>query len=297
VQYVAGGATQNSIRVFAALAGESGVASYSGCVGIDHFATQMRELCESAGIVVDYCVDSEQPTGVCGVGIVGMDRSLCPRLGAADKYRLAHLKESVWKHVEKADMVYSAGFFLTPCTEGMVMVGKHCTETNKMFLTNLSASFLVETFTKPMMKVFYHADVVFGNEHEWASFGKIHKIDSTDLTDIAKHAVALPKANEKLPRLIVVTRGDLETIVVTKSFSTGKMEIFKYEVDHLDKSEIVDTNAAGDAFVGGFLYGMSHWGGGNLDSAVKYAHYAAGHVIKRSGCTFDFTDKPAPNVS
>ena len=70
----------------------------------------------------------------------------------------------------------------------------------------------------------------------------------------------------------------------------------------LEKTEIVDTNGAGDAFVGGFL---AQWVMGNvrvtnyilspaisnisylqgLETSVKCGIWAARHCIQRSGCT------------
>merc|ERR1719353_104193 len=52
----------------------------------------------------------------------------------------------------------------------------------------------------------------------------------------------------------------------------------------LKKEDLVDTNGAGDAFVGGFLYGLSL---GKSDAECAEAgHFAAGTIIQRAGCTF-----------
>ena len=49
----------------------------------------------------------------------------------------------------------------------------------------------------------------------------------------------------------------------------------------------MDTNGAGDAFVGGFLYGMAT---GKTDAQCAEAgHFAAGTIIQRAGCTFPAT--------
>ena len=49
-------------------------------------------------------------------------------------------------------------------------------------------------------------------------------------------------------------------------------------------SEIVDTNGAGDSFVGGFLAQLIQ--GKSLATCVHAGNYAAGVVIRHSGCTF-----------
>ena len=57
------------------------------------------------------------------------------------------------------------------------------------------------------------------------------------------------------------------------------------------QSKIVDTNGAGDAFVGGFLAYLAK--GKDLEAAVQAGHYAAGVIIQHSGCTFP----PKPDYS
>ena len=49
VEYIAGGATQNTIRVAQWMMQREGATAYMGCVGEDKFATQMRASCEATG--------------------------------------------------------------------------------------------------------------------------------------------------------------------------------------------------------------------------------------------------------
>ncbi|KAF4741813.1 hypothetical protein FOZ63_008718, partial [Perkinsus olseni] len=57
-----------------------------------------------------------------------------------------------------------------------------------------------------------------------------------------------------------------------------------YEIISIEDKDIVDTNAAGDAYVGGFLAGILK----NCDDQMCAAAgaYAAWEVIKQSGCKF-----------
>ena len=58
----------------------------------------------------------------------------------------------------------------------------------------------------------------------------------------------------------------------------------KIEVVPLPKEEVVDTNGAGDSFVGGFISGI--YDGLDVDNCVKRGNKIACEVVKRSGCTF-----------
>ena len=57
-----------------------------------------------------------------------------------------------------------------------------------------------------------------------------------------------------------------------------------YPVEALPKELLVDTNGAGDAFVGGFLSQLAQ--GKEMADCVRAGHYAARVIIQRSGCTF-----------
>merc|ERR1719199_57824 len=50
VQYIPGGATQNSIRVAQWMLQEAGATAYMGCVGSDANAATMKAKCTEAGV-------------------------------------------------------------------------------------------------------------------------------------------------------------------------------------------------------------------------------------------------------
>lgn len=55
-------------------------------------------------------------------------------------------------------------------------------------------------------------------------------------------------------------------------------------MDPIPKEKIVDTNGAGDAFVGGFVAWLIK--GKSVEDCVRAGNYAAGVVICNEGCTF-----------
>ena len=50
----------------------------------------------------------------------------------------------------------------------------------------------------------------------------------------------------------------------------------------LEKEKLIDTNGAGDAFVGGFLALLAK--GGDLVECVEAGHWGARQIIQQSGC-------------
>uniref|UniRef100_A0A8C8MND7 Adenosine kinase n=1 Tax=Oncorhynchus tshawytscha TaxID=74940 RepID=A0A8C8MND7_ONCTS len=281
VEYHAGGATQNSIKIAQWMIQDPHkVCTFFGCIGEDKFGEILKQKADEAHVDAYYYEQTEEPTGTCAACITGDNRSLVANLAAANCYKKdkhLDLKEN-WKLVEKAKVYYIAGFFLTVSLESILKVAKHASENNKLFTLNLSAPFISQFFKDALMEVMPYVDVLFGNETEAATFSKEQGFQTEDIAEIAKKAEALPKVNKKRPRIVVFTQGKDGTIM-TKG---DKVETFP--VLKIDQKDIVDTNGAGDAFVGGFLSELVQ--DKELEQCVKAGHYAANVIIRRAGCTF-----------
>ncbi|XP_030059069.1 adenosine kinase isoform X1 [Microcaecilia unicolor] len=285
VEYHAGGATQNSVKVAQWMIQQPRkVATFFGCIGRDNFGEILKKKSEEAHVDAHYYEQSEQPTGTCAACITGDNRSLIANLAAANCYdKEKHLDlEENWKLVEKAKVYYIAGFFLTVSPESILKVATQSSENNKIFSLNLSAPFISQLYKEQLMKVMPYVDILFGNEMEAASFAREQGFETEDIKEIARKTQALPKSNTKRQRVVVFTQGQHDTIMATVD------EVVSFPVIEIDQTKIVDTNGAGDAFVGGFLSQLVY--DRPLKECIRAGHYAAHVVIRRSGCTFP--DKP-----
>mmetsp|Transcript_29794 Transcript_29794/g.68378 ORF Transcript_29794/g.68378 Transcript_29794/m.68378 type:complete len:338 (+) Transcript_29794:277-1290(+) len=279
VGYTAGGATQNSIRVGQWMLGKAGAGStaFIGCVGDDAYGEQLANSAAADGVVVDYMKDPTTPTGTCAVLVKDGERSLVANLASANNFKPSHLeKDSVKEIIESSKIFYMAGFFLTVSVESMETVAKHAVANNKTFCVNMSAPFIIDFFTDALAKAIEYADYVFCNESEAATYGKKYELGE-DLKEIALKVAALPSAS-KNPRTVIFTQGSQSTIVAKEGTVT------EYAVEPLSKDLLVDTNGAGDAFVGGFLAGLVNKK--EFGDCVKAGHWAARTIIQNSGCTF-----------
>lgn len=186
-----------------------------------------------------------------------------------------------------------AGFFITVSPESILAVAEHSTANRKTFMMNLSAPFIMEVppFKEALMKAMPHIDFLFGNESEAATFATTEGWETRDVAEIALKIADFPKAAGTRPRVVVFTQGADATVVACG----GK--VMSYPVIKLAKEQLVDTNGAGDSFVGGFLSQLV--AGKGLEECCRAGNYCANAVIQESGCKYpakpNFTDATAPH--
>lgn len=90
----------------------------------------------------------------------------------------------------------------------------------------------------------------------------------------------------KRPRIVVITQGKDDILVAV---SGGQERLKRFPVTVLDDSELVDTNGAGDSFVGGFLAYLLMKR--PLKECIDAGVHAATEIIKRSGCSLPDVNK------
>lgn len=276
IDYVPGGATQNSARVAQWLIGIEGAAIYMGCIGRDKYGEIMEKMMKDIGVNVVYKYLDTESTGTCAVCVTGTNRSLVAYLGAANHFAKDHLEVQENRGLmEKAQFYYMAGYPLTVCPDVMLDVARFASAHNRTFALNLSAPFLCSFFKEPMLKLLPYVDILFGNETEAAEFSKANDLGLTDIRDIATHIARWPKDNGAKKRMVVFTQGALPTLVVH-----GNM-VQEFPVIPIEEKDIVDTNGAGDAFVGGFLAQLVQ--GRSLESSIHSGNYAANYIIQQLG--------------
>jgi len=280
-QYIAGGATQNTIRVAQWMLSKTlpKTTAFMGCVGAsDEFGKTLETCAAADGVLTHYMKDEKAPTGTCAVLVKDGERSLCTNLDAANNFNKSHLETDEAKAIyESAKFYYIAGFFLTVSVESLMVIAEHSLANDKTFCLNLSAPFIIDFFGDAVASAMEYADYLFCNESEAEAYGKKHFPEiATDLNALALEVAKLPKKGTK-PRIVVFTQGSKSTIVA----SEGK--VTEYKVDPLPKDQLVDTNGAGDSFVGGFLSQLVQ--GKDMETCVNAGHFAARFIIQQSGCT------------
>ena len=289
VEYIAGGATQNSIRVAQWMLSSPGATAFIGCIGTDGFGDQLEKAAKADGVNVQYFKTTSAETGTCGVLVNSGDRALIANLAAANNYDKSHFDSpAIQALLKETKIVYSAGFPLTTAAgpPTMMAIGKELNDANKTFCMNLSAPFIIQVppFKAALDAALAHVDFLFGNETEAATYGEVSGW-GTDVGTVALKIAAMPKASGARTRCVVFTQGKDPTLVACGGVLSS------FDVPLLPKDKLVDTNGAGDAFVGGFLAFLAK--GADLAACVSAGNYAARQIIQVSGCKIP-SYPPAP---
>uniref|UniRef100_A0A2M4AQW4 Adenosine kinase n=1 Tax=Anopheles triannulatus TaxID=58253 RepID=A0A2M4AQW4_9DIPT len=292
-EYIAGGSVQNSLRVAQWVMRRPGVALFFGCIGNDDYGRILDERATASGVNAQYQRTTKQPSGTCAVLITGTQRSLCANLAAANEFSCEELKsERNVAYLRQAEYFYVSGFFFTASFESVQFVETFTraaaedgsSPSKRLLLMNLSAPFVPMFYKENLREVMPAIDVLFGNETEARAVGDVFFDGDTDLKSIGLKLANWThnpyKAPSRLPnRLVIITQGS-EPVLLFSGTS-----IREFPVQKLPAEEIVDTNGAGDAFVGGFLAQFVQKR--SIDTCIECGIWTAREIIKRSGCTFE----------
>jgi len=279
VKYIAGGSALNVARVAAHLHPNKQTLGYIGCVGRDKEAQILRKNAEDGGVFVNL-MECDVPTGACAVLIDGKERTLVTKLQAANEYKISHLQEPLGTAMlKKVEAVYSTGFFITVSPDSLRHIAKHCAEHNKPFLMNLSAPFIMQVlpFLAVLKEILPYVDILIGNDDEARALGSALGLGG-DIREIGVFTAKSDKVNSHRARTVIFTQGAHPTL----AFHDGQVE--EFPVVPIEKGKIVDTNGAGDSFVGGFLSRFAERK--LLKECMAAGSYAAFVVIQQSGCAF-----------
>lgn len=290
VQLIPGGATMNTIRVAQWMLQTPGQTAYKGCIGKDDNGTKLIEACKEDGVNGLFMIDEETPTGLCATLIVGIERSLCTRLDAACNYKATHCQiPENWAVLSASKIIYSAGFYATTCPEAMKLAAEEMAKTGGHYCINLSAPFLMQVppFKAIFVELMPFVDFLFCNETEARVWAETEGWNTTDVKFIATRLSLIPSAKGR-KRTVVVTQGCDETVVTVNGHCT------MHPIITLPSEKLVDTNGAGDSYVGGFLAGLVS--GLSIDACCKAGAYAASVIVQRSGCSFP-KEPPPPTLA
>lgn len=242
-----------------------------GSIGNDLYGQILTEKATEVGLLTCFQESSPKTTGKCACLIHGPFRSLVAYLDAANDFSPEHL-DTVSKEIsEEADWIYITGFFyaVSPESTRRIINLKTRREQAKIVF-NLSATFVCDLITEDDFNLIMdNSFILIGNCQEFKHLKQKLKRSGESDEEFGLEMIG------KYPNLLVIITNGSDPILLI----SGSQGIRKHPVPPVH--EIVDTNGAGDAFVGGLLGGLhSNF---SIEESVEVACFMAAGVIKKRG--------------
>jgi adenosine kinase len=284
-----GGSALNTARACNFLlhkAGHPQKVMFSGCIAHDEAGEILKKSLNDADMIGTWAFTEETGTGRCAVVVHGKERTLCANIGASAKYPTSAYDEN--EHLfRKAGVIYTTGFFITSNAEAFSKCLTMASSENIPVCFNISAVFVCQFYKDTVDFAIEHADFVFCNEDEASQYAEMNGLDKTDRLGAAKFIAKYKKANSKRNRVSIITQGADCVIIAEANPNTPDAEPWTMQVNvrPIPKENIIDTNGAGDSFVGGFL--SAYVQKKHIVDCVKAGIDMSAIVVQRLGCQFE----------
>lgn len=271
-----GGCCQNSLRVLQWVLKKKCNVSIFGSVGKDAEADILRTILQSEGVHTRYMEDKDLPTGKTIALISKLYRSLVAHIGAAEVFPLEflHSYKDFPFLFESASIILIEAYFLTNRFDATKYVVDLTLSTGKLLAFNLCGSYIFKVVPEPIKYLVNTADIVFGNIFEYKELCNLLNAESID--QMASDLITHHESN-KYGKILVITDG------ANPVKCYFRKEMLSMSPPNITESDIKDTTGAGDAFIGGFLAGLTL--SRNIEECINLGFYAASNIIKQSGCT------------
>lgn len=257
-----GGSAANSMIAMARLGGK---AIYACKVGSDPLADFYLQDLEAAGVAVAGDNRADGTTGRCLVLITpDAERTMNTFLGITGSFGPEQLDEG---RIAESAYLYIEGYLLSSDSgfAAAQAAQKHAHKHNTRVALTLSDPFIVGAFRERVADLLSAGvELLFCNDVEARAWTGKEEID----------AACEALAGEV--KRFAVTCGS-EGARVRDGGRTIALPGFRVEA--------IDTNGAGDAFAGAYLYGMTH--GHDAPTSGRIANYAASRVVSKFGPRLD----------
>lgn len=279
-----GGAALNVARV-AVWHAKAGICSaFFGCVGRDAHSHVLRDAMREVGVISLLRESASLPTGVSAslVDAESRDRTLATVRGAAGALHASHLDdEDVAAAVSQTSLLYFTSFVVTtqPRRSCVVELVRRVSDKGARVAFNLSSSGVLGKCLDAVQSFLPYCSFVFGNVAELQAAHRLLDTSIPEQNASADEAALRLKEALADGGVLVITAGADPTMVACK----GQPDIVRFPVPAADN--IVDTNGAGDAFVGGFLAELVRSGPSiPIEACIAAGHACAQVVLQQVGC-------------
>jgi adenosine kinase len=249
-----------------------------GCIGKDSYGQKISEALQQAKVETVLEEKDDILSSRCGVAVHLKERCLIPEIRASSMLSWDFVEKNIDK-ILRASIFLIEGYFVIDKYEIILRLIEEFTKLNKTIAFTLSAVFMVEAFRDRILEISNKSHIIFCNNEEAEAFTK-NKSGNMEEISLDIHRALVP-----MDRIVVITCGKDPVVVSRYNYAEQKFDfLLKSYVYKVPDEEIVDTNACGDSFVGGFL--SQYIQGKSLEVCTRAGNWASSVIIRNVGCTY-----------
>ncbi|OAF71351.1 hypothetical protein A3Q56_00904 [Intoshia linei] len=196
------------------------------------------------------------------------------------------------------------GYFFMLKPQCIIKLAKELFDGNKRIVYNISAEFICNLASTYIVKLMQYVHIIIGNDqsqhcdnvadmsqrHEFLSLAKLYNIEGKpkDLLKLLGEKIISQYNNHSLK--LIMTCGS-DPVFYAEFDDCEPVKFEKIEITKINPENIVDTNGAGDAFVGGFL-SVYIKNENDYKRGIITGNKAAHYIIQQSGFTIQHDCTP-----
>eukprot|EP00767_Chilomastix_cuspidata_P007962 gnl/Chilomastix_cuspidata/890.p1 GENE.gnl/Chilomastix_cuspidata/890~~gnl/Chilomastix_cuspidata/890.p1 ORF type:complete len:372 (+),score=165.64 gnl/Chilomastix_cuspidata/890:774-1889(+) len=266
-----GGSGLNTARILKQLSDEESLDQrvlFAGRVARDKNGVDLMKLCDGCGLRGFFQIeepDAEHLTGFCRSFVLRKERALLTHLGAASRLSPEIFEATgLAAELDRLRFCYVSSFVCSDSFSVVRELARAAPAAGFQIVSNIASPFIASTFTREVTFLIRASVMTFGNKAEYTAYlNALARAAAAPAPPpwVSELDFAAPLASVDMDDVVQIERfmhGTFGTsFVVTDgkhplaATAAGGVETFP--PIFIERSRIVDSNGAGDAFVAGFF--------------------------------------------
>lgn len=221
-------------------------------------------------------------------------------MGAASMYNLPLLLQNneALESIKNSKIVHQEAFFTVHSPDVGLEIRRICLENDIITSFNLCGEYVFKRDKNAVLPYIYSCDIIIGNLVEFFALCDELRIphDNANQALLDVHQIMLDSVKtcrnyaiecmKDYVKVLIITNDDKPVHCITKSDG-----LIEYAIPAVDERLIKDTTGAGDAFLGGFLYGILQ--NAPIRKCLQIGCKMAAEIIQCQGCIVPNNKDPA----
>lgn len=212
-------------------------------------------------------------------------------MGAASMYTVPLLldNDEALSSIKNSKIVHLEAFFTVHSPDVGLEISRICVANDIITSFNLCGEYIIDKNKDAVLPYVDACDILIGNTIEFFTLCDALQIKRDDVKQAVKevHKKMMNGVKKRENNAIKCMQDYVKILIITDGNNplccmTNHRGIIEYPIPYVDEHLIKDTTGAGDAFLGGFLYGILHEA--SILKCLELGCKIAAEIIQEHGC-------------